>query len=221
MLRTMLSMLLLLLLIWGSLQMQGAFRQVAVEADACAKELTLILKQRMVTQKDEAAECIQMVRKLGEPIESLQVSFFCLFACMAYLSVMPVVPCLPAGPPCMHCLGCLCVLSVCACLLWPSACVSDCTSAVPQYVLVSHSLLVYMPPVFQDSDAGRNWSRMNLFLQEDFLLCMHKRMEDILHEAEAIADLMSPAANPAALQGQIHSCTLPCQCIIRSNTTNL
>ena len=27
----------------------------------------------MVTQKDEAAECIQMVRKLGEPIESLQV----------------------------------------------------------------------------------------------------------------------------------------------------
>ena len=52
---------------------QGAFRQVAVEADACAKELTQILKQRMVTQKDEAAECIQMVRKLGEPIESLQV----------------------------------------------------------------------------------------------------------------------------------------------------
>ena len=56
--------------------MQGAFRQVAVEADACAKELTQILKQRMVTQKDEAAECIQMVRKLGEPIESLQVSQF-------------------------------------------------------------------------------------------------------------------------------------------------
>ena len=56
------------------MNVQGAFRQVAVEADACAKELTQILKQRMVTQKDEAAECIQMVRKLGEPIESLQVS---------------------------------------------------------------------------------------------------------------------------------------------------
>ena len=55
------------------ISVQGAFRQVAVEADACAKELTQILKQRMVTQKDEAAECIQMVRKLGEPIESLQV----------------------------------------------------------------------------------------------------------------------------------------------------
>lgn len=53
--------------------LQGAFRQVAAEADACAKELTQTLKQRMVTQKDEAAECIQMVRKLGEPIESLQV----------------------------------------------------------------------------------------------------------------------------------------------------
>ena len=53
--------------------LKGAFRQVAAEADACAKELTQILKQRMVTQKDEAAECIQMVRKLGEPIETLQV----------------------------------------------------------------------------------------------------------------------------------------------------
>lgn len=63
-----------LLMIKGcSVYVQGAFRQVAVEADACAKELTLILKQRMVTQKDQAAECIQMVRKLGEPIESLQV----------------------------------------------------------------------------------------------------------------------------------------------------
>ncbi|KAK9813244.1 hypothetical protein WJX72_011382 [[Myrmecia] bisecta] len=54
---------------------KGAFRKVAAEADACAKELTQLLKQRMVTQKDEAAECIQMVRKLGEPIESLQEEF--------------------------------------------------------------------------------------------------------------------------------------------------
>lgn len=46
---------------------------MAAEANACAKELTTVLKQRMVTQKSEAAECIQMVRKLGEPIESLQV----------------------------------------------------------------------------------------------------------------------------------------------------
>ena len=91
--------------------MQGAFRQVAVEADACAKELTLILKQRMVSQKDQAAECIQMVRKLGEPIESLQVLCFwllsCLFACLclrlwlsASLSVSLFLSvCLPACRP--------------------------------------------------------------------------------------------------------------------------
>ena len=38
-----------------------------------AQELTEILKKRMTAQQDEAAECIQMVRRLGEPIESLQV----------------------------------------------------------------------------------------------------------------------------------------------------
>lgn len=52
---------------------QGAFRKVAVEANACAKELTATLKQRMLHHKEEAAECIQMLRKLGEPVESLQV----------------------------------------------------------------------------------------------------------------------------------------------------
>lgn len=63
--------------------LQGAFRQVATEANACATELSKILKQRMVTQKDDAAECIQMVRKLGEPIESLQVPHF-VHVCMAH-----------------------------------------------------------------------------------------------------------------------------------------
>jgi hypothetical protein len=52
---------------------QGAFRKVAVEASACAKELTAVLKRRMLLHKEEAAECIQMLRKLGEPVESLQV----------------------------------------------------------------------------------------------------------------------------------------------------
>ena len=92
--------------------MQGAFRQVAVEADACAKELTLILKQRMVTQKEQAAECIQMVRRLGEPIESLQVLCFwllscvgaCLFACFSGCLVCLHVPAgpLPACPKVLH-----------------------------------------------------------------------------------------------------------------------
>ena len=86
-----------------------------MEADACAKELTQILKQRMVTQKDEAAECIQMVRKLGEPIESLQANA---------LVSMPILP---------VCLLCWLMswfpdLSVvlCVCLL---ACLLGCQSA--------------------------------------------------------------------------------------------
>eukprot|EP00891_Asterochloris_glomerata_P001742 jgi/Astpho2/1742/Aster-04163 len=54
---------------------KGAFRQVAAEAGRMAQELTEILKKRMTAQQDEAAECIQMVRKLGEPIESLQTEF--------------------------------------------------------------------------------------------------------------------------------------------------
>ena len=38
---------------------------------------------------------------------------------------------------------------------------------------------------------------------------MHKRMADILEEAEAIANLMSPATDPAALQGHIHLSPTP------------
>lgn len=53
--------------------LQGAFRKVAAEAEACAKQLTTLLRKRLVEHNDEAAECIQMVRKLGGPIESLQV----------------------------------------------------------------------------------------------------------------------------------------------------
>lgn len=60
---------------------------------------------------------------------------------------------------------------------------------------------------------------IRLILQEDFLLCMHKRMEDILHEAEAIADIMAPGVAPGSLQGQLllllvshaHTCEYPTQ----------
>lgn len=51
------------------------FRKVAADAEKYGKELIAVLKKRMVEQKDEAAECIQMVRKLGEPIESLQARY--------------------------------------------------------------------------------------------------------------------------------------------------
>lgn len=62
--------------------LQGAFRKVAVEANACAKELTATLKKRMLLHKEEAAECIQMLRKLGEPVEALQVGTYQYFVCL-------------------------------------------------------------------------------------------------------------------------------------------
>ena len=64
--------------------LQGAFRKVAAEAEACAKHLTKLLRQRLVERNDEAAECIQMVRKLGGPIESLQVWPTCASALLDY-----------------------------------------------------------------------------------------------------------------------------------------
>ena len=46
---------------------------MAAEADACAKHITRQLQQRVMAQDGEAAECIDMVRKLGAPVDSLQV----------------------------------------------------------------------------------------------------------------------------------------------------
>ena len=54
---------------------QGAFRRVAAEAEASAKELAALLKRRMAADRGAAAECIPLVRRLGEPIESLQARF--------------------------------------------------------------------------------------------------------------------------------------------------
>ena len=72
---------LLILLLFGTLQiqlmkrskLQGAFRRVNAEVQGCVREMTAVLKERLVTQKDSAAECIKLIRMLGEPIESLQV----------------------------------------------------------------------------------------------------------------------------------------------------
>ena len=51
-----------------------------MEAAACAKELTAALKKRMLLHKEEAAECIQMLRKLGEPVEALQARVLAMYA---------------------------------------------------------------------------------------------------------------------------------------------
>ncbi len=45
---------------------------MAAEADASAKDLAALLKRRMAADRGAAAECIPLVRRLGEPIESLQ-----------------------------------------------------------------------------------------------------------------------------------------------------
>jgi len=46
---------------------------VAAEADACAKDMTATLRGRLAGQAGDAAECIQLMRQLGEPVENLQV----------------------------------------------------------------------------------------------------------------------------------------------------
>lgn len=53
--------------------LQGAFKKVAAEVEGCARELAAILRRRLLAAPDQAAECIQMIAKLGEPTESLQV----------------------------------------------------------------------------------------------------------------------------------------------------
>ena len=66
--------------------------------------------------------------------------------------------------------------------------------------------LFLLPPALVDAWPGGPHQLIcpiRLILQEDFLLCMHKRMEDILHEAEAIADIMAPGVAPGSLQGQL------------------
>ena len=56
-----------------TLRLQGAFRKVTAEADACAKDMTATLRGRLQGNAIDPAECIQLMRQLGEPIENLQV----------------------------------------------------------------------------------------------------------------------------------------------------
>ena len=86
------------------LALQGAFKRVATEVEACARELAAILRRRLLAAPDQAAECIQMIAKLGEPTESLQVG--CLACLPAGLPALPPPlysnccwPPLPAGCP--------------------------------------------------------------------------------------------------------------------------
>ena len=96
--------------------LQGAFKRVATEVEACARELAAILRRRLLAAPDQAAECIQMIAKLGEPTESLQVG--CLLPCWpaGLAAVLPggfvtvqskrmllaPLPACPAPPACLQ-----------------------------------------------------------------------------------------------------------------------
>jgi len=52
---------------------QGAFRRVNTEVQACAREASALLKRRLAGGEGDAVQSISLLRKLGEPIERLQV----------------------------------------------------------------------------------------------------------------------------------------------------
>lgn len=54
---------------------KGSFRKVAAESEALAREVAERLKARMIDRPEEAAECLQLMQRLGEPTEHLQDEF--------------------------------------------------------------------------------------------------------------------------------------------------
>jgi hypothetical protein len=54
---------------------QGTFRGVAAEAGELSREVVAALRKRLLERKDEASECIQLLRRMGEPVEALQEDF--------------------------------------------------------------------------------------------------------------------------------------------------
>lgn len=54
---------------------KGAFRGVAVQADAAAKQVSTALKRRLAERKDETEHVVLLLRQLGEGDDTLQVSW--------------------------------------------------------------------------------------------------------------------------------------------------
>jgi hypothetical protein len=52
---------------------KGAFRGVAVQADAAAKQISTALKRRLAERKDETEHVVLLLRQLGEGDDTLQV----------------------------------------------------------------------------------------------------------------------------------------------------
>ena len=155
---------------------------MAAEAAACARELTATVKARMLAHKEEAAECISMLRKLGEPVEALQVDT------------------LPVGMACMagHCLA----------SPW-TACTVSSASLLPSFLhyefqhILSGQSWVSRPAQPQHvrarvlcmGSACEQIMRPAVrcdpsVLQEDFLACMKLRMTHVLEEAEVVTAAM-------------------------------
>mmetsp|Transcript_18627 Transcript_18627/g.47206 ORF Transcript_18627/g.47206 Transcript_18627/m.47206 type:complete len:953 (-) Transcript_18627:187-3045(-) len=51
---------------------RGAFRQIAIDSDQVAKEISQVLKRRLAERKDDTERCVLLLRKLGEPDDTLQ-----------------------------------------------------------------------------------------------------------------------------------------------------
>lgn len=52
---------------------KGAFRGVAMQADAAAKQVSTALKRRLAERKDETEHVVLLLRQLGEGDDTLQV----------------------------------------------------------------------------------------------------------------------------------------------------
>jgi len=55
-------------------RLQGTLRRVAAEVEVQIKELTALLKERVMAQAADAVECIGLIRRLSGPVADLQVS---------------------------------------------------------------------------------------------------------------------------------------------------
>lgn len=70
---------------WRFTPMQAAFKRVKHEVEKCRQELSALLRRRLTSNPDAAADCIAMIAKLGEPTETLQVRW-----CLWCVSMVPI-----------------------------------------------------------------------------------------------------------------------------------
>ncbi len=54
---------------------QGAFRKITTESDQLKRQAAHALKQRITTHPEEAADCLQLMQQLGEPLDHLRDDF--------------------------------------------------------------------------------------------------------------------------------------------------